>query len=145
MISGAILSLLGFTSCEINALRCEYGMPYANFKVNGEVKAADTGKPIEGIAVKFYLNSRIGDYYCPQFITDKDGKVNESFTLLPDEDDIMLTFEDIDGEEHGGLFASDTLRAKDLKITFVEDKKSTWHQGDYDITFEAKLKKADKQ
>ena len=146
MISGAILSLLGFTSCEIISPRCEYGMPYANFKVNGEVKAADTGKPIEGIAVKFHRNPKEeSEYDCPQFQTDKDGKVNETLTLWPEAEDIMLTFEDIDGEEHGGLFAPDTLRAKDLKITFVEDKKSTWHQGDYDITFEAKLKKADKQ
>ena len=144
MISGAILSLLGFSSI-VGCGRLEYGSPYATFKVMGEVKAADSGKPIEGIAVKFHRNSKDDDVYCPQFQTDKDGKVNETLTLGPRAEDIMLTFEDIDGEEHGGLFASDTLRAKDLNITFVEAKKSTWHQGDYDITFEAKLKKADKQ
>ena len=144
MISGAILSLLGFTSC-VGLGRVEYGMPHANFKVMGEVKAADSGKPIEGIAVKFHRNSKDDDKNCPQFQTDKDGKVNETLTLWPEAEDIMLTFEDIDGEEHGGLFAPDTLRAKDLKIKFVEDKHSNWHRGDYDITFEAKLKKADKQ
>ena len=77
--------------------------------------------------------------------TDKEGKVNETFALWPEAEDIMLTFEDVDGEENGGLYAPDTLRAKDLQINFVEDKKSTWHKGDYDITFHSKLKKADKQ
>lgn len=144
LISGAILSLLGFTSC-VGLGRVEYGMPHANFKVMGEVKAADSGKPIEGIAVRLHTNSKDVDGYCPQLQTDKDGKVNDIFTLGPNVEEILLTFEDIDGEEHGGLFAPDTLRAKDLIIKFVEDKKSTWHQGDYDITFEARLKKADKQ
>lgn len=142
MISGAILSLLGFSSI-VGCGRLEYGSPYATFKVNGDVKAADTGKPIEGVVVKFFHDESIPEWY-NELQSDKDGKVDESFTAWPSEKNIMLTFEDVDGEEHGGLFASDTLRAKDLKITFVEDKKSTWHQGDYDITFEAKLKKAGK-
>lgn len=143
LIIGAILSLLGFSSI-VGCGRLEYGSPYATFKVNGDVKAADTGKPIEGVVVKFFPDESIPEWY-DELQSDKDGKVSESFTASPREKNIMLTFEDVDGEEHGGLFASDTLRAKDLNITFVEDKKSTWHQGDYDITFEAKLKKADKQ
>ena len=144
MISGAILSLLGFTSCA-GLGPVEYGSPHANFKVMGDVKAADNGKPIEGIEVKIHRNSKDVSDYCPQFKTDKEGKVNETFALWPEAEDIMLTFEDVDGEENGGLYAPDTLRAKDLQINFVEDKKSTWHKGDYDITFHSKLKKADKQ
>ena len=143
MIAGAILSLLGFSSI-VGCGRLEYGSPYATFKVNGDVKAADTGKPIEGIAVKFIHDESNPEWF-DELQSDKDGKVSDSFTSGPTGKNIMLTFEDVDGEEHGGLFASDTLRAKDLKITFLEDKRSTWHQGDYDITFEAKLKKADKQ
>lgn len=145
MISGAILSLLGFTSCA-GLGPVEYGMPHANFKVMGDVKAAENGKPIEGIVVKFSReseNDRIWE--TAEFKSDKDGKVDGSTQAWPSEEGIILTFEDVDGEENGGLYAPDTLRAKDLQINFVEDKKSTWHKGDYDITFHSKLKKADKQ
>ena len=145
MISGAILSLLGFTSCEIIEPRGEYGSPYATFKVDGDVKAADTGKPIEGVVVKFFQDKTVPEWFY-EFQSDKDGKVDELLThLFPTEKGIMLTFEDVDGQEHGGLFAPDTLEAKDLTIRFVEDKKSGWHKGDYYVSFEAKLKKADKQ
>jgi len=148
MIAGAVLSLLGFTSCNgipgfIEPAGAEYGTPHATFKVVGDVKAADGGKPIPGIAVKF---ARDIDGYYPwgqvEGTSDKDGKVDFSFTEWPEDKDIMLTFEDVDGADNGGLFAPDTLRTKDLRIDFVEDKKSSWHKGVYTISFQAKLKKA---
>ena len=149
MIAGAILSLLGFSSCgeledPFGGGRVEYGTPHATFKVVGDVKAADSGKPIEGIVVKFSRESE-HSWETAEFKSDKNGKVDGSTSAWPSEKDIMLTFADEDGEEHGGLFAPDTLRAKDLKIEFVEDKTSNWHKGVYTVSFEAKLKKADKQ
>ena len=147
VLAGAILSLLGFTGCrsilDIIEPRAEYGMPHATFKVMGNVKAAESSKPIEGIVVKFSRESeKDRSWETAEFKSDKNGKVDGSTQAWPSEEGIMLTFEDIDGEENGGLFAPDTLRAKDLKITFVEDKESHWHQGVYNISFEAKLKKA---
>ena len=144
IIAGAILSLLGFNSCEEIFLGpVEYGEPYATFKIIGDVKSQETGDPIEGIVVKFRQNPD-GSVYSdrqPGFKTDKDGKVNKSFSDWPS-DNIELAFEDVDGEENGGTFAPDTLRKKDLKIDFVEAKESRWYEGEYTITFEAKLKKA---
>ena len=150
MIAGAILSLLGFTSCDkedfgenYRERRVEYGMPHATFKVIGDVKAADNGKPIDGIVVKF---SREGDgsrtWETAEFKSDKDGKVDGAAQAWPSDKDIMLTFEDIDGEENGGLFAPDTLRAKDLQIKFVENPEKGWNKGVYTVSFEARLKKA---
>ena len=152
MIAGAILSLLGFTSCDkedfgdnYREARAEYGMPHATFKVIGEVKAADSSKPIEGIVVRF---SREDDnnrtWETAEFKSDKDGKVDGSTQAWPSEEGIMLTFEDIDGDENGGQFAPDTLRAKDLQIKFVENPEKGWNKGVYYITFEKKLKKAGK-
>ena len=150
MIAGAILSLLGFTSCDkenfgenYRERRAEYGMPHATFKVIGEVKAADNGKPIDGIVVKF---SREGDggriWETAEFKSDENGKVDGSTQAWPSDKDIMLTFEDIDGEENGGQFAPDTLRAKDLQIKFVENPEKGWNKGVYTVSFEARLKKA---
>ncbi len=150
MIAGAILSLLGFTSCDKENIgenyrqrKAEYGMPHATFKVIGDVKTVESGKPIEGIVVKFGRESeKDRTWETAEFKSDKDGKVDGAAQAWPSDEGIMLTFEDIDGDENGGLFAPDTLRAKDLKITFVEDKDSHWHKGVYTVSFEAKLKKA---
>lgn len=149
IIAGAILSFLGFTSCEIigpdmyGPAPAEYGMPHATFKLMGNVTAEDSGNPIEAIKVKFRQRLNDDDEYAREIETasDKDGKVNTSFTEWTDAEIIELTFEDVDGEENGGFFAPDTLRKKDLKIEFVEDKESNWHQGTYTISFDAKLKK----
>ena len=140
VIAGAILSLLGFSSCEIIEPRVEYGMPHATFKLVGDVTDEDNN-PIEGIKVKF---RQMLDPEYPQEVetaSDKDGKVNTSFTEWPDAENIELTFEDIDGPDNGGRFMPDTLRKKDLSIKFVEDKKSSWHEGTYTISFAAKLRR----
>lgn len=151
IIAGAILSFLGFTSCEIIGPDmygpligpAEYGMPHATFKLIGKVSAEDSGNPIEGIKVKFRQKLSDNDDNVNEFETasGKDGKVNTSFTEWPDAENIELTFEDVDGEENGGSFAPDTLRQKDLNIEFVKDNNSSWHRGKYTISFDAKLKK----
>ena len=152
MIAGAILSLLGFTTCdkedifnEYPEMRLEYGMPHATFKVIGDVKTVESGKPIEGIVVKFGRESeKDRTWETAEFKSDENGKVDGSTQAWPSDKDIMLTFEDIDGEENGGQFAPDTLRAKDLQIKFVENPEKGWNKGVYYITFEKKLKKAGK-
>ena len=147
IIAGAILSVLGFNSCEDGLVifdgPVEYGMPHATFKIIGDVKSEETGNPIEGIVVKFRQNQDEFEFRDrAEFKTDKDGKINETFRDWPEAENIEFTFEDVDGDENGGKFLPDTLRQKDLKIDFVEDKKSSWHKGDYTITFEAKMKQA---
>ena len=58
---GSLLTLLGFSGCErIGIIRCEYGVPNADFKLVGDVKDAK-GKGIEGIrVVSLRKNSRNG-------------------------------------------------------------------------------------
>ena len=155
LIAGAILSFLGLGSCgELPSIidgRAEYGMPHATFAVKGTVKAKDTGEPVKGIKVKLrhHTDGSVDDNGNPHYTememqSDQDGKVDGSFVEWPFYDDIQLTFEDIDQEENGGRFAPDTLKASDLNIVLEEDKESNWNKGTYTITFEEKLKKADK-
>lgn len=151
LITGAILSLFGFNSCDLISEyvepKSEYGMPHATFKITGTVKAEDTGEPLQGIKVKFRQHVDAEDengnplYTEVEFSSDKDGNVDVSFVEWPDDRDIQLTFEDIDKGENGGWFAPDTLRKGDYKITLKEDKKSNWHEGTYTISFEEKLKR----
>lgn len=149
IIAGAILSLLGFNGCGDIIFPVEYGMPYATFAVKGTVKAEDTGNPVEGIKVKFRQKQEEYDengnpYYIEkEFTSDKEGKVEGSFTEWPNDKNIEFTFEDVDKGENGGWFAPDTLRGSDVKIVLEEDKSSNWYKGTYHISFEEKLKKAE--
>ena len=142
VVAGFVLAMLGFNGCEeiINGVD-EYGMPHATFKVIGNVNAADTNAPIDGIKVKF--RQKMDEEYTNEveFQSKNGGKVEETFYEWPFFESIEFTFEDVDGEENGGSFLPDTLRTKDLKIEFVEDKESNWHNGDYTISFDAKLNK----
>ena len=142
VVAGFVLAMLGFNGCEeiINGVD-EYGMPHASFKVIGTVKAADTNEPIDGIKVKF--RQKMDEEFTNEieFQSKNGGKVEETFYEWPFFESIEFTFEDVDGEENGGSFLPDTLRTKDLKIEFVEDKESNWHNGDYTISFDAKLNK----
>ena len=141
VVAGAILSLLGFTGCEsildIVEPRAEYGMPHANYQIVGTVTEEETGNPVEGIKVTF----KVLDSPRATFITDKNGKIDESLIEWPEGENLKFIFEDIDGPENGGQFQKDSLERKDFQVEFKEDKLSGWHRGDYNISFEAKLKK----
>ncbi|MBR6306310.1 MAG: radical SAM-associated putative lipoprotein [Bacteroidales bacterium] len=154
LIVGAILAFLGLGGCSqfnkiINGVD-EYGMPHANYKIIGEVTSED-GSPIPGIKVKYsrleYTDDNgVKQYYETEdneFLTDKDGKVNaraNDWSTEPKE--ITITLEDIDGAENGGAFEGQVLSEEDLSIDFEKDKKGNWHQGDYTISFAAKLRPA---
>lgn len=154
LIVGAILTFLGFGGCsEVSKIiepRAEYGMPHANYKIIGEV-TTEEGNPIPGIKVKYsrleYTDDNgVKQYYQTEdneFLTDKDGKVNaraNDWSTEPRE--ITITLEDIDGEANGGEFQAVVLSEEDLSIDFEKDKNGSWHQGDYTISFAAKLKSA---
>lgn len=154
LIVGAILTFLGLGGCsEISKIiesKAESGMPHANYKIIGEVTAED-GSPIPGIKVKYsrleYTDDNgVKQYYendDNEFLTDKDGKVNaraNDWSTEPKE--ITITLEDIDGESNGREFQAVVLSEEDLSIDFEKDKNNSWHQGDYTISFAAKLKSA---
>ena len=133
-IGAAILSLLGFNSCDIIgnivAPVCEYGCPHAEFKVVGTVKDAD-GNPIPGIQVKSDV------IWTDDLKTAQDGSYAIEGEGFPTET-LQLTFEDVDGEENGGKFK--TLEAEaTLKQTQTGDGK--WDNGSYEGSLDVTLEK----
>jgi hypothetical protein len=92
-LGGAAVTLL-FQAC--------YGMPAdtgEDYPISGRVLSKTTSQPIPGIKVTVKELS-ITDQ------TDSDG----SFWLhLPFNGDCELVFEDVDGEENGGVFVSETI------------------------------------
>ena len=151
-VAGAILSLLGFSGCDmigdIFLPRAEYGMPHADFKLVGEIKDQDNN-PVEVLKVKYrHLDGSWTDedgqvqeeWIEQEFYTDKDGKVDAAVTndWSMHSDGIQLEISDVDGVNNG-VFSTTVLEGDQLTITKKEDKSSTWHVGTFTIGFAAKL------
>ena len=133
-IGAAILSLLGFNSCEligsIVAPVCEYGCPHAEFKIIGTVKD-EAGNPIPGIQVKSET------IWSDDIKTAEDGSYSIASEGFPS-DTIQLIFEDVDGEENGGKFKTLEAEAK-LKQTQTGD--GNWDDGTYEGSLDVTLEK----
>ena len=133
-IGAAILSLLGFNSCEligsIVAPVCEYGCPHAEFKIIGTVKD-EAGNPIPGIQIKSE------NIWTDDTKTAQDGSYSIASEGFPSET-IQLIFEDVDGEENGGKFKTLEAEAK-LKQTQTGD--GNWDDGTYEGSLDVTLEK----
>lgn len=156
LLFGSILSLLGFSGCEIIGLgREEYGQPHADFKVLGEVTDVN-GKPIKGIRVvsqrHWHLNNRPGviydenDGYLPKdtLYTDENGKFEKAYgswdtVIVPM--DVGFVIEDIDEEENGGNFVKQEI-VGEVKQTKKGD--GHWYDGAYESEISVKMEKSDK-
>ena len=154
-LAAAILGLLGFASCSKDIVGGEggdimvmYGQPHADFKVIGSVKDKQ-GKPIEGIRVaitrhNYYPNStgvfldRNHWYYYDTLYTDSKGEFLRDETVSDQPDDVVIVFEDVDGEEHGGLF--ETVKTTP-SVTRTKKEEGFWYRGAFEVKSNVKMKK----
>ena len=149
-MTGVLLSLLGFSSCNKNEIDdpniCLYGTPTTHYIIKGKVTDTD-GKPINGVKVE--ANDTYGDRHRPltdePVYTDEKGEYSaNAWGISSDgQGNILLevTFEDVDGEANGGTFANDTVRGKDMTIEKVKDGDGAWNRGTYEITANKTMKK----
>ena len=138
-LATGILGLLGFASCGKNLVDTlvMYGQPYADFKALGTV-SDEHGTPIKGIRVSVRLK------YSPwsqdmetTLYTDDKGDyqfITEVFDVPP----VTITFDDVDGEENGGEFASAEASPTVVRI---KDGDKMWYEGSFEIRADARLKK----
>ena len=130
-ISAWLLCLIGFGSsvaCSPGMVADEYGSPYASFEVKGKV-TDQHGEPIPGIQVT------CDAMYIQPVYTESDG----SYALHGDgfpREKIQVSFEDIDGEENGGLFAA---RSVSVETVHVKDGDGNWDFGVYEAEANAEL------
>lgn len=120
-----ILVLLGFsasTSCEnVIPVKCEYGTPTMDFEISGKVVNQES-EPIQGIKVSCQIFTGPGTTTA---ITAEDGSFHISGKAISP----MLEFEDIDGPENGGEFASKT---EEIKVTQIKKGDGHWYMGEYE-------------
>ena len=150
LLYGFLMTILGFSGCDsiedIFIPKEEYGMPYAEFKLVGEVKSSE-GKPIKGIRVivKPYVASteqQILDRRRDTLFTDSEGKFSKEklkHTWPNEMKGSTIVFEDIDGPENGGEFESKTLSDKDFSVEQVKKGEGHWYDGDFIVTANATL------
>jgi putative lipoprotein (rSAM/lipoprotein system) len=134
----ALLAMLGYESCSLNSPD-EYGTPTVDYQVKGFVTDL-LGTPIQGIKVRApysYIDGSEGQ----NVLTDENGRfeLDEFHSMLYGK----LYVEDIDGEDNGGEFQSDTIDIWDLPKKEVE-KGSGWYEGKYEVTANIKLKQKKK-
>ena len=137
----ALLVLLGFEACTENGAE-EYGTPTVDFHVVGQVTDAE-GHPIEGIRVttRGYQNFNDGTTEQAAY-TDKEGRyTTKEVRSVWIDPKMKVVFEDVDGEENGGLFASDSVSAGSMAKVKVRKGDGNWYEGEYELTANAKLKK----
>ena len=130
-ISAWLLCLIGFGSsvaCSPGMVSDEYGSPYASFEVKGKV-TDQQGNPIPGIQVT------CDAMYIQPVYTESDGSYALDGDGFPREK-IQVSFEDVDGEENGGLFAA---RSVSVETVHVKDGDGNWDFGVYEAEANAEL------
>jgi putative lipoprotein (rSAM/lipoprotein system) len=135
----ALLAMLGYESCTQHGLD-EYGTPTVDYQVKGFVTDL-LGTPIQGIKVRApysYIDGSEGQ----SVLTDENGRfeLDEFHSEYNDK----LIVEDIDGEDNGGDFMSDTIKVRDLPKKEVEKGDGSWYMGKYEVSAKIKLKLKEK-
>lgn len=139
---GGLLTLLGFSGCkEIGIIRCEYGMPHADYKMIGEVKDSN-GKPIKGIRVVHSPNPDDQDGWENDTVySDAKGhfEVERLKYSWPDElERSTVKFEDVDGSANGS-FKTKVLSRSELQVKQSEKGDNSWYNGEFILTANAVL------
>ena len=135
---GCLLALLGFAGCEsITTGGEEYGSPYVEFSIKGEV--TDGENSIENVEVK--LLSPYGLGVMQSKITDKDGK----YSFPPDRIGLYDTLQiPIVADDLNNKYQSDTVKVTFVRSDYSGKKKNNeWFCGSAEKTVNFTLKKKD--
>lgn len=126
----SLLTLLGFASaCSEKEPTDMYASPYAVYNI--KVKVIDTkGNAIPDIKVS-YQDLKPNSYpVLPPTITNQDGESRAYGDVLPNVDQLVVSFEDIDGEKNGLFDNQDTTL--DVKLIKKEsDNRGGFYSGSY--------------
>ncbi|MFC2104111.1 radical SAM-associated putative lipoprotein [Bacteroidota bacterium] len=122
-----LLALLGF-SCDPDDGYVEYGMPNADFKVQGTIIDVSTLQKLSGIEV-------VMDY--DTAYSDVDGNYEVKVNAWPESETFVVTFKDIDEAANGLYLEADTI----VDFTDVEfiNGSSPWYYGEKSKEINIKL------
>lgn len=142
-----MLGVLGFVGCDgLGEEPDMYGCPIVNFLVKGVV-TSENGDPLKGVQVVVGSGWDNDAYGADTIYTDAKGEF-ESHELA----DITINmqrkvyFNDIDEQENGGTFKSDSITLEKMKKKQLE-KGNSWYEGKFEFSTNepVKLSKAEKK
>lgn len=139
LLSGALV-LLGFASCTSkngdDDYPLEYGTPSVSYQVKGRVTDVNA-KAIEGIRV---IVKDKYEYLADTLYTDANGEYKGKESVSGSLVGLKAVFDDVDGEAHGGMFASDSIDVEKMEKVKVKDGSGHWYAGGYELTANGQLK-----
>lgn len=138
LILSAIISLLGFSSCELfQEQRDMYGTPIAEYQVKGCVTDADDN-PIAGLRVVITETGFGEENDMQTLTTNKNGEyISEKKERKYRTNTLTIT--DIDGDENGGSFKEKTFNLNEIKPVLDKSKAEGWYEGVYVYTINTSL------
>ena len=135
LLSSALVAL-GFTACDNettdDVYPLEYGSPSVDYRVKGENIR---------VIIRNAWDNTPNPYADDTVFTDKEGAFANEMTGTVGIDKQKVYFDDVDGEDNGGLFQSDSTNIADMEATLVEEGHGSWYQGKYEFEVQKKLKK----
>lgn len=141
LLSGA-LGLLGFAACNNNEeeeILLMYGSPYAKFQVKGTV-TSEADEPLKGIQVIVRTEWDNDPIAADTLYTDEKGEFQTKELGTGGIGKQKVYFHDIDGEENGGTFKSDSIALKDMDMKQIEKGDNNWYNGKYEFTTKTPVK-----
>ena len=141
-ILGFFMGILGFSGCgKIGIFRDEYGCPYADYKLLGDVK--DTkGKPIQGIRVVYDRLPEDEKWGKDTLYTDSKGHFEKDLSDFMLRVNTEIRFDDVDGEANGS-FRSKVITDKDTEVEQTKKGDKKWYEGAFSIHADAVLEEED--
>ncbi len=161
-----LFAMLGFASCTTapwnepkgmyGAPLVEYGVPSATYRFIGKVRG-ENGDGLPGIRVAVKMSTPMnGQYierngkmvpyvweYADTLFTDAEGKFAREYALLREIEsipkDVLVTVEDVDGEENGGTFAPQS--GIPLEVKQLDEGDGRWNLGTFESQAYIKLDK----
>lgn len=144
-ILAGTLSVLGFVGCDGSGGNEDmYGCPTVDFQVKGTVVSEDAG-PLEGIRVVVRTAWDNVDYNADTVYTNAKGefKSHELSSVAIDQQKVY--FDDVDGENNGGIFKSDSIALEKMDKKQLK-KGDGWFNGQFEYTAPVvKLSKEEKK
>ena len=136
-ICGALLAVLGFSAVLTSCGGPEYGMPTADYFIDGKIVSEETNKPIENLKVRWIgrINS---DYPIDSVFTNENGEFNFSRLQEFPVTSYSLDIQDVDSVENGAF--NNTKINVTVNHNEYQGGNGHWYDGEYHKTFDIKLK-----
>lgn len=130
----ALITLLGYS---LTACLYKYGAPTSTFHLKGKV-TDEQSNPLKNIQI----TTQEDKYLVDTLYTSPIGDFEKSFHVLHPDNQFIISANDIDGEENGGPFSSETKFITLDVDDFQKKRNDEWYEGTAhkEVSFMLKIK-----